>query len=139
MTDSAPEPAKRALLDAADSASAVDASAVAPERPSWDLPVAIVGLVVLAAVTTTGAALGTFLGWAGAGCGTATGCNGGLIIAGLFLGTLGVIIAAIVFLVITIARLTVGRVAWWVPLIGVGAVVLVFLLGALLAGVGSLI
>lgn len=112
-------------------------SATAPQRPRWDLPVAIIGLVVLAAVTMYAATFGTFLGWAGAGCGTLTGCNSGLIIAGLFLGTLGVIIGAIVFLVITIARMTVKRVAWWAPLMGIVAVILIFLLGATLAGAGS--
>lgn len=114
-----------------------DDSDEAAERPSWDLPTSIVGLVVLAAVTTTAAMLGMFLGWAGAGCGSPAGCNDALILAGLFLGTLGVIITAIVFLVITIARITVKRVAWWLPLIGIGAVVLVFLIGALMAGAGS--
>ena len=109
----------------------------AAERPAWDLPTSIVGLVILAAVTTTAAMLGMYLGWAGAGCGSPAGCNDALILAGLFMGTLGVIITAIVFLVITIARITVKRVAWWMPLIGIGAVVLVFLVGALLAGAGS--
>ena len=114
-----------------------DESEEAAERPPWDLPTSIVGLVILAAVTTTAAMLGMYLGWAGAGCGSAAGCNDALILAGLFMGTLGVIITAIVFLVITIARITVKRIAWWLPLIGIGAVVLVFLVGALLAGAGS--
>lgn len=107
------------------------------ERPSWDLPTAVVGLVVMAAVTTTAAMLGMFLGWAGVGCGSPAGCNDALIITGLFFGTLGVIITAIVFLVITIARITVKRVAWWLPLLGIGAVVFVFAVGALMAGIGS--
>lgn len=113
------------------------ARAVRAARPTWDLPVAIIGLVVLAAATALAATFGTFIGWAGAGCGVLTGCNSGLIVSGLFLGTFGVIIVAIVFLVITIARLTVRRVAWWVPLCGIGAVGLVFVLATILAGIGA--
>lgn len=107
------------------------------ERPTWDVPTAIVGLVLLAAATAVSATAGAYLGWAGAGCGTAAGCNGALIVAGIFLGTLGVIITAIVFLVITIARITVRRIAWWMPFVGIGAVALGFLFGALMAGAGS--
>ena len=113
------------------------ARAVRAARPTCDLPVAIIGLVVLAAATALAATFGTFIGWAGAGCGVLTGCNSGLIVSGLFLGTFGVIIAAIVFLVITIARLTVRRVAWWAPLCGIGAVGLIFALGTVLAGIGA--
>ena len=57
--------------------------------------------------------------------------------AGMFLATLGVIITAIVFLVITIARITVRRMAWWAPLAGIGAIVLLFVLGLVLASIGS--
>lgn len=106
-------------------------------RPSWDVPIAIVGLVLLAVATTIGATLGTFLGWAGVSCGTDGGCDSGLIISGMFLATLGAIIAAIVFLVITIARITVRRTAWWVPVAGIGAVLFLFVLGLVLATIGS--
>ena len=113
------------------------ARAVRAARATWDLPVAIIGLVVLAAVTALAATFGTFIGWAGAGCGVQTGCNSGLSVSGLFLGTFGVIIVAIVFLVITIARLAVRRIAWWPPVVGSGAVSLVFVLGTVLASIGA--
>lgn len=106
-------------------------------RPGWDVPVAIVGLVLMAAATAVEATFGTFLGWAGASCAADGGCNSALIMAGMFLATLGVIVTAIVCLVITIARMTVSRMAWWVPVVGIAATALLFVLGLVLASIGS--
>lgn len=139
IPNSVPPHANRdnADIDSGVPAEASESSVTRRVRPGWDVPIAIVGLVLLAAATAVGATLGTFLGWAGVSCGTDGGCNSGLIMAGMFLATLGVIITAIVFLVITIARITVRRMAWWAPLAGIGAIVLLFVLGLVLASIGS--
>lgn len=96
----------------------------------WDILLSVVLVLAMFAATATALMIGIFLPMASDGCGQD--CNIGQIEVGFILALALPIVVALAATVITVIRLVKRRLAYWVPLAGIGGVVLGFLIGAAL-------
>lgn len=96
----------------------------------WDIVLSAVLVLALLAATLTALSIGIFLPMASDGCGQ--GCNIGQIEVGFILALALPIVSALAAIVITVVFLVKRRLAFWVPLAGIGGVLVGLLIGAAL-------
>ncbi|PFG30299.1 hypothetical protein [Paramicrobacterium agarici] len=109
----------------------------ASSRPEWDLVVSVILQVLL--VMTVGLTLlvGSFLGLSTIPCiEIGRYCNFGLIGMGTNIALWVPLAAVIVFTVWTIRRIMTGRMAYWVPIIGLLVCAVGYGLGSALVSIG---
>ena len=94
----------------------------------WDILVSILLVLALFAAAATALLFAAFLPMTAHGCGQD--CNIGQIEFWFILALALPVVAAVAATVITIIRLVQRRLAYWVPLAGIGGVVLGLLIGA---------
>lgn len=104
----------------------------ASARRPWDVVLAVALLVVLAGLALVGAWAGAFLVMASDSCGSATACSEGRLSAGVFVAAVGPAVVTVVAIASVIERLVRARLAFWPPLVGIAAAVLVWSAGAAL-------
>jgi hypothetical protein len=101
-------------------------------RRTWDVVLAVALLVVLIALAAVLGFAGAFLVMASDSCGASSTCRTDVLSAGVFIAMLGPAVVAVVAIVSVVERLVRARLAFWPPLVGLGAAVLVWVGGAAL-------
>ncbi len=96
----------------------------------WDIVLSIVFILVLLAATVAALMVAIFLPMAADGCGD--GCTMVQIQIGFILALAVPVVCALIAIVVTIMFMVKRRAAFWVPLAGVGGVILGLLLGSAL-------
>ena len=105
-------------------------TAVAAPRRTWDLVLTIILLVVYFFATLGASLLGLLLGFASSACGQYGTCDSSLQSTGFWLAVLGPWIAFVVIVVITVILLVRRTLAFWLPLVGIGVALGLFIAGS---------
>lgn len=106
-----------------------------PSRRGWDLVLSIVLLMLVPFAALAATYAGLFLAFAADACGAQT-CDTGLMNIGFWMAVIapwGILVVAVV---VTIVRLVRHRVAFWVPLVAIVAMVVVWFIAAAFVGAG---
>jgi hypothetical protein len=93
---------------------------------AWDVVLTIVLLVLIAPFAYLMSAASLFFGMAGDFCSEAT-CNFGLMNVAFQIGLIGPWVVVLAALAFSVVRLVLRRRAFWVPLAGAAAIVVVWL------------
>jgi len=101
----------------------------------WDVALTIVPLVLLPLLALTASYAGVLLAFASDACGSTT-CNTGLMNIGFWTAVISPWVVLVIGVIVAIVRLVRRRLAFWVPLVTVVAVVAVWFVAAALVGAG---
>lgn len=101
----------------------------------WDVALTIVPLVLLPLLALAASYAGVLLAFASDACGSTT-CNTGLMNIGFWTAVISPWVVLVIGVIVAIVRLVRRRLAFWVPLVTVVAVVAVWFVAAALVGAG---
>ncbi|MDQ1112447.1 uncharacterized BrkB/YihY/UPF0761 family membrane protein [Microbacterium testaceum] len=101
----------------------------------WDVALTIVLLVLLPLLALAASYAGVLLAFASNACGSTT-CNTGLMNIGFWTAVISPWVVLVIGVIVAIVRLVRRRLAFWVPLVTVVAVVAVWFVAAALVGAG---
>lgn len=102
---------------------------------TWDVTLTIVLLVLLPLVALAASYAGFFLAFASDACGSVE-CNVGLLNFGLWFAVIAPWVVLVGGVAVSIVRLVRHRVAFWVPLASVVAIVALWFVAAAIVGAG---
>ncbi|MDR6692070.1 sterol desaturase/sphingolipid hydroxylase (fatty acid hydroxylase superfamily) [Microbacterium sp. 1154] len=101
----------------------------------WDVALTIVLLVLLPLLALAASYAGVLLAYAADACGSTT-CNTGLMNIGFWTAVVSPWVVLLVGVIVAIVRLVRHRLAFWVPLVTIVAIVAVWFIAAALVGAG---
>lgn len=106
-----------------------------PARRVWDLALTIVLLVLLPLAALACSYAGFFLAFASDACGSTT-CDFGIMNVGLWFAVIAPWVVLLLAVVASIVRLVRHRVTFWVPLVGIVAMVATWFVAAAIVSAG---